>query len=572
MHPSSASLVIKKNGSSSAGTHSLQHFNHFNQHKTFEDKNSTSLYREPSNPKDFSPPFQPEKNAIKFLHFFFKPLHKTFKKKSKENTMLQSSTVFLFFLFVSLLTDFVSAELELHRLNGSEAVCLDGSSPGYYLSEVGAKGWIVHLGGGGWCLTEMDCLNAAHSHTGSADWWESTMPGGGFLSNDCTENPLFCDYNKVVIGSCDGTSFSGYRSVGVDVRNETIFFKGALILPAVLNELVAKHSFGEAEEMLLSGCSSGGMAAMLQSNVAGEWAGKHLAHLKTFKTLVLSGLFPDFVSVYGERKFAAQLNNIRILANISANLDPQCKEGPQCFLPEVAYRYIRSPVFLVNSAFDQYTANCLLFSKLAENFPETDEIRLAESCTTQSTAYTECNEDAHCVERLASDPRIVRYINDYENLLENTTKFAAPSSGAFLHTCVTHCAGLMDGWKEIEVEGVSMQAAVLGWWGGVRGQRYVAASVASCGVHADEEKGRSVTALYIAAVAAAVTAIFLFIILIFSRRDAACWGNGFRGACVPSPVVSPTSQGRTGGEGGISPFHDPEDHSGGYAEGGLLTD
>jgi hypothetical protein len=51
------------------------------------------------------------------------------------------------------------------------AVCLDGSSPGYYLRPgVGAdaKNFKIHFKGGGWCMTDESCLGRSKGWLGSS--------------------------------------------------------------------------------------------------------------------------------------------------------------------------------------------------------------------------------------------------------------------------------------------------------------------------------------------------------------------------------------------------------------------
>ena len=95
-------------------------------------------------------------------------------------------------------------------------MCLDGSSPGYYIgkgSGSGASKWILHQEGGGWCDTLDDCLNRSRTYLGSSHYWNSSILLGGIFSDDQTVNGEFYNWNVVLLGYCDGGSFAGYRSV-----------------------------------------------------------------------------------------------------------------------------------------------------------------------------------------------------------------------------------------------------------------------------------------------------------------------------------------------------------------------
>ena len=99
-----------------------------------------------------------------------------------------------------------------YRLQG--AVCLDGSAPGYYIGEgsgSGARKWILHQGGGGWCNSIVNCLERSKTSLGSSSLWRSYEEIGGIFSDNATVNGEFHNWNVVYLGYCDGASFSGYR-------------------------------------------------------------------------------------------------------------------------------------------------------------------------------------------------------------------------------------------------------------------------------------------------------------------------------------------------------------------------
>lgn len=97
------------------------------------------------------------------------------------------------------------------------AVCLDGSAPGYYMrpgTGESTKKWIVHLMGGGWCNKGVDdCYKRSLTKLGSTTVWPDTYPLQGFLSDDPAVNPDFYDWNIVYVIYCDGGSFGGNRYV-----------------------------------------------------------------------------------------------------------------------------------------------------------------------------------------------------------------------------------------------------------------------------------------------------------------------------------------------------------------------
>ena len=83
-----------------------------------------------------------------------------------------------------------------------------GPAP-YTGSGSGAKSWIVHMEGGGWCFDEDECVARSKTSLGSSKFWKPTATFSGFLSDNQTENPNFYNWNVAFINYCDGASFTG---------------------------------------------------------------------------------------------------------------------------------------------------------------------------------------------------------------------------------------------------------------------------------------------------------------------------------------------------------------------------
>ena len=79
----------------------------------------------------------------------------------------------------------------------------------------GAKKFILHLEGGGWCGTPESCLERSRTELGSSHRWADELEKSGILSDDALVNPDFHDWNTVFIRYCDGGSFAGNRSVKI---------------------------------------------------------------------------------------------------------------------------------------------------------------------------------------------------------------------------------------------------------------------------------------------------------------------------------------------------------------------
>ena len=91
---------------------------------------------------------------------------------------------------------------------------------------------------------------------------------------------------------CDRTSFSGNRDEPVVVNGQKIFFRGKRIIDAVIKTRVRDHGLGSAENVLLTGCSAGGLSTYLHADNVGELVKVAApATLKKYKAAPLSAVF-----------------------------------------------------------------------------------------------------------------------------------------------------------------------------------------------------------------------------------------------------------------------------------------
>ncbi|CDY57270.1 BnaA03g59580D [Brassica napus] len=103
------------------------------------------------------------------------------------------------------------------------------------------------------------------SGIGSFNWREVDGVIPFEIVDKAVENPDFYNCNRVKVRYCDGGSFSG------DSENKAakLQFRGKRIWLAATEELMAK-GMRQAKQALLSGCSAGGLAAILRCDDFGN--------------------------------------------------------------------------------------------------------------------------------------------------------------------------------------------------------------------------------------------------------------------------------------------------------------
>lgn len=235
------------------------------------------------------------------------------------------------------------------------AVCLDGSLPAYHIqrgSDTGSQNWLLQFEGGGWCHDVSSCRLRSTTHRGSTSLMKKNEEFSGILSNDITLNPDFYNWNRVKIRYCDGASFGGDSEY--NDHNTTLYFRGQKIWKAVLHQLISMEGLDLARMALLSGCSAGGLATFLHCD---DFT-KSLPNAKIVKCLSDAGFFIDVNDISGRDTIRSYFQKITNTQVVEKNLNKDCISSHQnpyeCFFPQYGLENIKTPYFLLNSAYDVY--------------------------------------------------------------------------------------------------------------------------------------------------------------------------------------------------------------------------
>ena len=416
--------------------------------------------------------------------------------------------------------------MPLQSLPAGSGTCLDGSPAGYYIWKSSQDDralkyrtqWLIFLEGGGWCLSPEDCGLRATTSAGSSRRWAKFGSKGGILGRCCTVSGMdFCNINKVFVPYCDGASFGGAREIALDRAGNvslggasrtppSVRSDGRAILSGVLAELVTHHGLASATDVLFSGCSAGGLAALLYAPAVRAAIRDAGAPLKRFKVAAFSGLFfppthmqahihaggshhelhrrmamadrgavvaeltPPRRAVSPLSPFERQMRRVVEMSNLS--VPPACQSASahgqawRCLMGTAPLEALPAdiPVFVMQSTFDLFHTNCIV-GVAAE-----DRSRYFQAgCLTGG--WGRCLHwmtPMHGSMRQCS-ARQLSHLGAFQQhvaaALSTSAALQRPGSGAFLHSCNDHCA---DGnaWQGILVDGVSMVKAFSAWWKG----------------------------------------------------------------------------------------------------------
>ncbi|KAL8504671.1 hypothetical protein ACS0TY_016016 [Phlomoides rotata] len=302
----------------------------------------------------------------------------------------------------------------------NSALCLDGSVPGYHLSRgfgSGSDSWLIHIEGGGWCNDIPSCSYRKTTKLGSSTFMENQLEFLGILSNDPLQNPDFFNWNKVKVRYCDGSSFTSHPDN--EFKNGTkLFFRGQLIWNTLMDEFLS-IGMSQAKEALLTGCSAGGLATLLHCDDFRDL----LAKDADVKCLVDAGFFPNEKDIAGNHAIESFYHDVVHLQGITKSLNHDCvsrSEPSKCFFPQEFLGNIKTPVFLVQPAYDFWQIENIFVPKSSDPLG----------------SWRNCRQNI-----LTCDSDQLKVLHGYrDSLLKTLGEFQQNQKGGmFINSCFVHC-------------------------------------------------------------------------------------------------------------------------------------
>ncbi|XP_051147187.1 pectin acetylesterase 12-like [Andrographis paniculata] len=325
------------------------------------------------------------------------------------------------------------------------AVCLDGSLPGYHLHSGfgdGASSWIVALEGGGWCNDIESCVYRKTTNYGSSQLFGSNA-FTGILSDKASENPDFYNWNRVKIRYCDGGSFTGDS----EDKSSGLQFRGQRIFQAAMDDLMYK-GMRKADQALLTGCSAGGLATIIHCD---HFRGLFPSSTKV-KCVSDAGLFLDAKDVSGGQSLRSFFNGVVNLHGLENTLPKYCTsrlDATSCFFPQNLLSGVKTPLFLLNSAYDTWQVQESLTPPYAD----------------PNGYWGECRQNIH---KCSSSQ--VQFLQGFRNQMLGAIKGfqASQQHGVFINSCWLHCQSeTQDRWygdKSPSIDNRVIAKAVGDWY------------------------------------------------------------------------------------------------------------
>jgi len=275
---------------------------------------------------------------------------------------------------------------EVKMIEGQQqfgAACLDGSPPSYYFrpgfvdinaNNDGTDKFFIYFEGGGWCaglsqpmVPSMDtCLHRSQGTLGSTLY---DMPylftDAGYFSTDKTINSVMYNWNSVYMRYCDGTSYSSNLDEPVPVNGVNLYFRGFRNVKALLEDLMNKYNFSESTQVVIGGCSAGGLASYLHVQYMYDVLSQKNKNLQYFAALPDSGFFLEYET--STQKYVTGMQWVFKNGNCTSGVNQNCIQAHtktndtwKCIFAQETAPYIDVPVFALQSRFDSWQLTNIL--------------------------------------------------------------------------------------------------------------------------------------------------------------------------------------------------------------------
>jgi len=320
------------------------------------------------------------------------------------------------------------------------AMCLDGTPAVYYIhvGDVNINKWIIFFSGGGWCYNDNLCSDRSVTDLGSSSGYPPTYDppesGNGIQSDDIARNPNFYNWNFVFVRYCDGASWAGYVEEQIHAGGRDFWYRGLLNYNAMIENLitVSNPSLSDATEVILTGCSAGGLGAFFHCDALS-------ATLNPFGTAVTclgNGNYfadlPTFITGSGTRNIIrSEYQSLMSIQDIQGGINQNCiaaqptEDEWKCMFPQYFLQDIETPTYVINSAYDDWQiSNIWLTSGFGDQPPP--------------STWSQCASTFVCSP--SQETILYKYNNRTMEYMEVAWKpDILPQVGTFITQCFTHC-------------------------------------------------------------------------------------------------------------------------------------
>jgi len=261
---------------------------------------------------------------------------------------------------------FTSIELS----NSTDAKALDGSNYKFYFTPgqgSDSDKFMIHWQGGKFCGYEgLPILDSCYTRlftrfgSGNDTFWAANgtqtveYSPSGALSSMEEYNPLFWKWNKVKLLPLDGANFQGYLKEPLEYNGSKMWFRGFNNTMASFDYLRDNYDLFNASEIILSGGSTGGIAAMIWSIYLKDYLPKKIKIKIYIDGSLFLDAFNEETHCYLFRFMMQSLAEIIQLnaSELYGNCQYKDEDFWKCLMIKYIYKAIDYPVFISNAQTD----------------------------------------------------------------------------------------------------------------------------------------------------------------------------------------------------------------------------
>uniref|UniRef100_A0A3Q0KCP5 Putative notum n=1 Tax=Schistosoma mansoni TaxID=6183 RepID=A0A3Q0KCP5_SCHMA len=253
---------------------------------------------------------------------------------------------------------------KLYLINNDGAKCNDGSSAGYYYRPAKYKSvnrWLIFLEGGWYCFDEETCILRESNAFSlfSSKFWPKTRTLGGILSSDSNANPNYHEFHSVFIPYCSSDLWTGKMAN----RSGDFYFHGSRILAAVIDNIPWQNA-AYTEKVIFAGSSAGGIGVLMNIDRLGKKLFNRIGYPVLVSGIIDSSWFIH-IPPYQESKCInafecpPEEGIHRGMKFWNPRIPKPCRKAHpkeekwKCYLAPFMYPHLRTPVYIVQSLFDE---------------------------------------------------------------------------------------------------------------------------------------------------------------------------------------------------------------------------
>ena len=188
------------------------------------------------------------------------------------------------------------------------------------------------------------------------------------------------------------------------------------------------------------------------------------ATVKRFKVAPFSGVFLNTANVKGEPVYPDQIKYLYKMMNSSAGVNEAClhakypNEEWKCMFAEELLDHIKTPVMVMNSAYDSWSSFCIFTSEYVDpSSPKNG------NCTAVPE-WRDCIRTGDCTDTQI-DTYNKKWGDKFRQIIATNPGPKKDGNGAFIYSCHQHCSeSNYNWWNRITLDGVTMREAFTKWY------------------------------------------------------------------------------------------------------------